>query len=198
MEPGRLEFGPGLNLIVGPNGTGKTRLLEVLTALARGQPLALGAEAVDLSWGAEAGKHRLLAQLQVRWSEPSLADRTPRSGAPGSSLPEFECRWSMSAQLSGPLFPGGRSWEGGGSLRGPQPELLQAQASGQASSGLRSRAWEDLPAKADQVDLRALAELVDPSGPGLLDEGTDVFRALGDPAEGRSPLAPRPPLVSIR
>lgn len=35
-EPVRLELGPGINVVLGPNGTGKTNLLELLAMLTRG------------------------------------------------------------------------------------------------------------------------------------------------------------------
>lgn len=58
LKCGRYEWGPGLNLILGPNGVGKTNLLESLSILAGWGPLSarLGGIRGTVAWGSPDGR----------------------------------------------------------------------------------------------------------------------------------------------
>lgn len=51
-----ISFSPTATLFIGPNGVGKTNLLEAVTALALGKSFRAGRESDVISWGAEIGR----------------------------------------------------------------------------------------------------------------------------------------------
>src|SRR3979490_153434 len=90
----RLEFGPGISVIVGPNGSGKSNVTDaVLWALGEQSPLAVRGQSMqDVIFGGARGQQaRQHAEVElvldnadgglgVDWSEISILRRLDRTG----------------------------------------------------------------------------------------------------------------------
>jgi hypothetical protein len=74
VAPGTLEFGPGMNVILGKNGTGKTTLLKLLSRVARS----------DFSKVADAGDFHL--EYEVEYGDVTLAMEVESKAAEDQGL----------------------------------------------------------------------------------------------------------------
>src|SRR5437588_2434091 len=102
----RLEFGPGVSVVVGPNGSGKSNITDaVLWALGEQSPLAVRGQSMqDVIFGGARGQQaRRSAEvelvldngdgtLDVDWSEISIVRRLDRSGEGEYRLNGARCR----------------------------------------------------------------------------------------------------------
>lgn len=112
VEPCRLEFGKGHNVILGLNGTGKTQLLELIGALSSVRLQALLDEDfdLDLSWGLLVGDESLSidAVFSARGSKPrtlqfSIAHNSGPNGSPRVWSPNGEIDATARQVLEDPL-----------------------------------------------------------------------------------------------
>ncbi len=89
---GSFEFEEGVNIIVGPNGSGKTNLLEAILVLSRGSSFrARDAELVNhgAPWGrldGQFGKHSRVFKLEAETSLSTTAPRPLSNFSPGTSV----------------------------------------------------------------------------------------------------------------
>src|SRR5437879_4493313 len=102
----RLEFGPGVSVVVGPNGSGKSNITDaVLWALGEQSPLAVRGQSMqDVIFGGARGQQaRQHAEvelvldnadgaLEVDWSEISILRRLDRTGEGEYRLNGARCR----------------------------------------------------------------------------------------------------------
>src|SRR5436305_13145043 len=102
----RLDFGPGVSVVVGPNGSGKSNITDaVLWALGEQSPLAVRGQSMqDVIFGGALGQQaRRSAEvelvldngdgaLDVDWSEISIVRRLDRSGEGEYRLNGARCR----------------------------------------------------------------------------------------------------------
>jgi chromosome segregation ATPase len=105
-ERTRLEFGPGVSVVVGPNGSGKSNITDaVLWVLGEQSPLAVrGSSMQDVIWGGGPGvQARSAAEVEIvldnsdravplPWSEISIVRRLERSGDGEYWLGGARCR----------------------------------------------------------------------------------------------------------
>src|SRR5205814_4146712 len=101
----RLEFGPGVSVVVGPNGSGKSNITDaVLWALGEQSPLAVRGQTMqDVIFAGSAGvKSRNAAEVEVvidnsdgrlrsEFSEISITRALDRSGEGGYRLNGARC-----------------------------------------------------------------------------------------------------------
>src|SRR5206468_11801175 len=102
----RVEFGPGVSVVVGPNGSGKSNITDaVLWALGEQSPLAVRGQSMqDVIFGGARGQQaRQFAEvelvldngdgaLDVDWSEISILRRLDRAGEGEYRLNGARCR----------------------------------------------------------------------------------------------------------
>ena len=102
----RLEFGPGVSVVVGPNGSGKSNITDaVLWALGEQSPLAVRGQSMqDVIFGGARGQQarehaevelvldNADAALDVDWSEISIVRRLDRSGEGEYRINGARCR----------------------------------------------------------------------------------------------------------
>ncbi len=102
----RLEFGPGVSVVVGPNGSGKSNITDaVLWALGEQSPLAVRGQSMqDVIFGGARGQQaRRHAEvelvldnsdsaLEVDWSEISILRRLDRTGEGEYRINGARCR----------------------------------------------------------------------------------------------------------
>jgi chromosome segregation protein len=102
----RLEFGPGVSVIVGPNGSGKSNITDaVLWALGEQSPLAVRGQSMQdvIFSGSQGVRSRSAAEveividnasghLQSEFSEISITRRLDRSGEGAYRLNGARCR----------------------------------------------------------------------------------------------------------
>ena len=102
----RLEFGPGVSVVVGPNGSGKSNITDaVLWALGEQSPLAVRGQSMqDVIFGGARGQQARQhaevelvldnadAALDVDWSEISILRRLDRTGEGEYRLNGARCR----------------------------------------------------------------------------------------------------------
>jgi DNA replication and repair protein RecF len=96
-----LELQPGLVVLTGANGSGKTNLLEAVSLLVPGRGLR-GAEFPQLSRGGpEAGRHWAVSARLTHYEEPVAVG----TGLDPSSSPEFGGRASRIVRMDGETVP---------------------------------------------------------------------------------------------
>jgi len=102
----RLEFGPGVSVVVGPNGSGKSNITDaVLWALGEQSPLAVRGQSMqDVIFGGARGQQaRQYAEVElvldnadgglgVDWSEISILRRLDRTGDGEYRINGARCR----------------------------------------------------------------------------------------------------------
>ena len=102
----RLEFGPGVSVVVGPNGSGKSNITDaVLWALGEQSPLAVRGQSMqDVIFGGARGQQarehaevelvldNADAALDVDWSEISILRRLDRNGEGEYRINGARCR----------------------------------------------------------------------------------------------------------
>lgn len=94
VKPGtELRFDDGINVLLGRNGTGKTTLLELVCALARGDLSAYQHESFDLEFDMQVGDHRYSVAAQ---QTTSIANSLARLGG-GQPL-----SWNYRVEIRGP------------------------------------------------------------------------------------------------
>ncbi len=168
-ESTRLEFGDGMHVLVGRNGTGKTNLLELLSMVSRWDFSELAEEAFDVKWRVEDGEGQSV-EAHVHPVEPpsELGEFEPERR-------RFEWRATVSLALRDApevrmkLSPG-QLWVNDRDLpEGHEPPsvlddsaLLMAVMIGLGAARIQSRPMELL------------------SGTLRIDEGLDGFRSLTD------------------
>lgn len=94
LADGRIEFGPGLNLVVGPNGQGKTNLLEAIYYFRFGRSFRAQVDAELISFDAP------FCRVQI---DCSFADGHAESFA--FSIERREARAAKSIKVNGELLP---------------------------------------------------------------------------------------------
>lgn len=81
FEDARFEFSPGLNVIIGENGTGKSHLLKLMYAVLKGSARS-GASSGDLADALVSSQHGVLEKLRaVFMPESGRLERLVRQGA---------------------------------------------------------------------------------------------------------------------
>src|SRR3984885_11118270 len=102
----RLDFGPGVSVVVGPNGSGKSNVTDaVLWAMGEQSPLAVRGQSMQdvIFGGGRGGQPRSAAEVEIvldnsdgsidiPLSEISIARRLERSGESGYRLNGARCR----------------------------------------------------------------------------------------------------------
>lgn len=84
VKPGtELRFSDGFNILLGQNATGKTTLLELITAVVRGDVEALSREELELEFDLAVSAGTIQVKLANRQAEPSV-----RAEIPGVALNE--------------------------------------------------------------------------------------------------------------
>src|ERR687892_812 len=116
----RLEFGPGVSVVVGPNGSGKSNITDaVLWALGEQSPLAVRGQSMQdvIFSGARGQQARQAAEVELVidngdgatgacwWRRPpGWASTASAAAAPSSSWPArrrtWTGRWTSSARLA--------------------------------------------------------------------------------------------------
>src|SRR5436309_376174 len=151
----RLEFGPGVSVIVGPNGSGKSNITDaVLWALGEQSPLAVRGQSMQdvIFSGARGQQARRAAEVEL------VIDNA--DGAAGVELSELAISRRLGAGArSGarrPRRPGRR--RGGGDVRSRRPGRRGGRARGDGRAARGGRAGPDpargAPGRAVRARLR--------------------------------------------